>query len=65
MAVRLCEACKVKYYESVIWECPKKPYICMYCCRKCRWHYRVEGSGMVGRKAWDEEHQRESGTQFR
>ena len=38
----VCEACKRKFYESVIRACPKKDgthYICLYCCKKCKHSY--------------------------
>ena len=59
--VVLCEACNRKFHESVIRECPKKPghYICLYCCRKCKWSYRNSMGGIYGCKAFDEKKARE------
>lgn len=51
---KLCEACRLRYPECSIRECPKKPghYICYQCCRKCKWHYRGL-CGTWGCKAFD------------
>lgn len=50
-----CEACGRKWYESVVRECVKKHghWICMYCCRRCKWVYAGEVG--IGCKAFDEE----------
>ena len=59
---KLCEACNQKFYESLIRNCPKKPghFICLYCCRKCKWQYRVENTGICGCKAFDEMREKEA-----
>ena len=56
MAV-VCEACKRKFYESLIRNCPKKVghFICLYCCKKCKNHYRADGGGIWGCRAFDEQ----------
>ena len=55
-----CEACGKKFYESVMRECPKKPghYICLYCCKKCKWRYKGP-AGTWGCRAFDERKARE------
>ena len=52
----VCEACKRKFYDSLIRVCPKKDgehRICLYCCMKCKHHYKGE-AGLWGCKAFDE-----------
>ena len=43
-----CEVCGNKWYESLAGECPKKPghFICMYCCRKCKYSYEYSVGGV-------------------
>ena len=52
----VCEACKRKFYDSLIRVCPKKDgehRICLYCCQRCKWHYKGD-AGLWGCKAFDD-----------
>ena len=52
---KTCSRCRLKRYYGTVRVCPAMDkHICFDCCRKCKKHYWVNGTGIMGCRLWDE-----------